>query len=152
MTWWYTMICQTNKQTYSRLIIKNAEYYKRLDTGSMHYIVSTKTCWTLSYRNCYIATHKMANNAVTRKHYNQGGTQIKGQFLWHREISSRKFLTLQRYRGKVSMHLRVYTLDDQNYCLIPTKKGVTLDKQQTRDLLENMRNMAAFIGIVSILV
>ena len=89
---------------------------------------------------------------ITRKYYNQGGMQIKGQFLWYREISFRKFLTLQRYKGKVSMHLRVYVLDDQNYCLIPTKKGVTLDKQQTRDLLANMHNLATFIGVVSILV
>jgi hypothetical protein len=91
----------------------------------------------------------MATTALTRKYYNLGGTQVKGQFLWLREVSSRKFLTLQRYRGRVSLHLRVYTVDDQDYCLIPTKKGVMLDKQQTRDLMAAMHNLAAFIGVVS---
>ena len=91
----------------------------------------------------------MATNASAQKYFNMGGTQVKGQFLWFREISSRKFLTLQRYRGKVSLHMRIYTIDDQDYCLIPTKKGAMLDKQQTRDLMATMNDLAAFIGVVS---
>jgi hypothetical protein len=91
----------------------------------------------------------MATCTPIRKYYNLGGTQVKGVFLWYREISSRKFLTLQRYKGKVSLHIRVYTIDDQDYCLIPTKKGVMLDKQQSRDLMASMHNLATFIGVVS---
>ena len=112
-------------------------------TNSSHTLVVPKTSTK------YYQFNTMATNASAQKYFNMGGTQVKGQFLWFREISSRKFLTLQRYRGKVSLHMRIYTIDDQDYCLIPTKKGAMLDKQQTRDLMATMNDLAAFIGVVS---
>ena len=99
--------------------------------------------------HCVYLLNTMATSPLTGAYYNQCGTKVNGQFLWFREINSRKFLSFQRYRGKVSLHIRVYTIDDQDYCLIPTKKGAMLDKQQTRDLMTAMHELATFIGVVS---
>ena len=86
-----------------------------------------------------------------RQFYNDSGTLIRGKFLWFRELGSRKFMVLQRYKGKVRLHLRNYVLEDEEYVLVPTRRGVVLDKQQTRDLLCAMSELNKVVKKVSTL-
>jgi hypothetical protein len=86
-----------------------------------------------------------------KQHYNSTGTLVRGQFLWFREIGHRKFMVLQRYLGKLSLHLRNYALEEEEFVLIPTKRGVTLDKQQTRDLISSTQELMKVIKRVSII-
>ena len=60
-------------------------------------------------------------------------------------------MVLQRYLGKLSLHLRNYALEEEEFVLIPTKRGVTLDKQQTRDLISSTQELMKVIKRVSII-
>ena len=73
----------------------------------------------------------MANNQVYHMGnsvYAQDGTAVQGLYLYFQDLGERKFLTLQRYDGKIAAHIRNYVLDEQNFVLVPCKRGVTLDK------------------------
>ena len=58
-------------------------------------------------------------------------------------------MVLQRFDGRIKLHIRNYVLDEEEYCLIPTKKGVVIDKQQCRDLLNVLKDLGKVIGLVS---
>lgn len=87
-----------------------------------------------------------------RQFHSSAGTPIRGKFLWLRELSGQKMLVLQRYKGVVKLHIRAYSLEEEEYVLIPTKKGVALDKQQVRDLLSALADLSKVIKHVSTLV
>ena len=58
-------------------------------------------------------------------------------------------MCLQRYKGKVRLHLRNYILEEEEYVLVPMNRGVVLDKQQTRDLLCALTELGNVIKKVS---
>lgn len=82
-------------------------------------------------------------------HHSESGIPIRARFLWFKDLGNQKILSLQRFMGKVRLHLRNYTLEDEEYVLIPTKKGVVLDKQQTRDFLNSVKDLERVIKHVS---
>lgn len=90
-----------------------------------------------------------SNTSEAKVFHTDSGTLVRGKFLWFRELGSRKFLVLQRYKGLVKLHLRNYVLEEEEYVLVPTKRGVVLDKQQTRDLLCALPELSKVIKNVS---
>ena len=76
-----------------------------------------------------------------KQYCSDSGTRIRGKFLWCKELSSSKFMCLQRYQGRVKLHIRNYLLEEDEYVLTPTKRGAVLDKQQARDLMANVDSM-----------
>ena len=86
---------------------------------------------------------------MARQFYSSSGTLVRGRFLWFRELGHRKFMVLQKFQGKVKLHIRNYVLEEEEFVLIPTKRGVTLDKQQTRDLIAGVKDMLKVVKRVS---
>jgi hypothetical protein len=84
-------------------------------------------------------------------YYNSSGTLVRGKFLWFRELGHRKFMVLQKFQGRVKLHLRNYVLDEEEFVLIPTTRGVTLDKQQTRDFIQATVDLFKVVKKVSTL-
>ena len=82
---------------------------------------------------------------MARSFHTLCGTLIRGNFLYCEELGARKFLCLQRYQGKVRLHLRTYQLDEEQYVLIPTIRGATLDKSQTRDLMMSLTELGSVL-------
>ena len=86
---------------------------------------------------------------MARQFYSSSGMLVRGRFLWFRELGHRKFMVLQKFQGKVKLHIRNYVLEEEEFVLIPTKRGVTLDKQQTRDLIAGVKDMLKVVKRVS---
>ena len=86
---------------------------------------------------------------MARQFYSSSRTLVRGRFLWFRELGHRKFMVLQKFQGKVKLHIRNYVLEEEEFVLIPTKRGVTLDKQQTRDLIAGVKDMLKVVKRVS---
>lgn len=84
-----------------------------------------------------------------RRFHTDSGTAVRGKFLWFREIGRSKFMVLQRFKGKISLHIRNYILDEEEYVYIPTKRGVTMDKQQVKDLIVAAPDLERVIQTVS---
>ena len=60
-------------------------------------------------------------------------------------------MVLQKFQGRVKLHLRNYVLDEEEFVLIPTTRGVTLDKQQTRDFIQATVDLFKVVKKVSTL-
>ena len=87
--------------------------------------------------------------AEGQQFYTDAGTLVRGKYLFFKELGSRKFIVFQRFKGKVNLHLRNYILDEEEFVYIPTKRGVILNKQQTRDLLNAMPELTRVVKHVS---
>jgi hypothetical protein len=73
---------------------------------------------------------------------NSEGIPIGVQMLWHLELSPMKHVYVTRYDTKVQLHVRVFTLPKNRQgelihpmLLRPSRIGVTLNRQQVRDLM-----------------
>jgi len=98
----------------------------------------------------------MSNVNISRGGQNEGrqfhtdaGALVKGRFIFFKELGSKKFMVMQRFMGRLSLHIRNYMLDEEEYIYVPTKRGVVLNKQQTRDLINSMDQLATVIKHVS---
>ena len=67
------------------------------------------------------------------------------------EISLRrkKLALLQRHDGRILFHIRQFVMDTEGQYLYPSKMGVTLNLQQTRDLLEYFESLQEVVEDVS---
>jgi len=84
-----------------------------------------------------------------RQFYTDAGARVKGRFIFFKELGSKKFMVMQRFKGLLSLHIRNYMLDDEEYIYVPTKRGIVLNKQQTRDLMNSMDELSKVIKHVS---
>jgi hypothetical protein len=74
---------------------------------------------------------------------------IRARPLWLQEITPTRFIYLQRFKGVVYLHIREFSVDELDVAVIPTQRGVCLNKQQTADLINELPTLLAMIKQVS---
>ena len=97
------------------------------------------------------SSHEARRVPSNCQRFSSDGYHVRLNCLWHHEISPRQHAYLQRYKGVVYFHLREFEIDEQGLALLPSKKGLCLNRQQVADLLAEIEDLLDIVGEVSVL-